>query len=243
MHTTSVSKHPEEHGDASEAKLNWLRAAVLGANDGIVSVASVVVGVAGATAGSPHAASFILTAGVAAMAAGALSMASGEYVSVSTQRDTERALLAKERYELEHFPEAELEELAQLYKKKGMSTETAHVVARELTAKDAFAAHVDAELGIDPNDLTDPWHAAFASAASFVVGAIVPLVVVVLSPEALRIPLTFFAVILALAITGSLSAYVGGANKSRATIRVILGGMFAMGITFGIGKLVGVSGI
>ena len=231
--------HPEQHLSSSGSQLNWLRAAVLGANDGIVSVASIVVGVAGAS----NVSSFIFTAGVAGLVAGALSMAMGEYVSVSTQRDTEKALLEKERYELEHYPEAELAELATLYKAKGLSDATAQTVAQELTHHDAFAAHVDAELGIDPDDLTDPWHAALASALSFFVGAIIPLVVILVLPQNVRIFGTFTAVVVALAITGSLSAHVGGANKTRATLRVVVGGMLAMLVTFGIGKMVGVVGL
>lgn len=231
--------HHEFHTDAGGTKLNWLRAAVLGANDGVVSVASIVVGVAGAT----NSAGFILTAGVAGLTAGALSMAVGEYVSVSTQRDTEKALLEKERFELEHEPEAELAELTGLYEAKGLSHATARTVAEELTAHDAFAAHVEAELRIDPNDLTNPWHAAFASAASFFVGAIIPLLSIVLPPADLRIPVTFGAVLVVLVITGALSAYAGGANKTKATLRVVSGGIIAMAITFGIGKLFGVVGI
>lgn len=234
-----MTRHNEPHADSSGSKLNWLRAAVLGANDGVVSVASIVVGVAGATS-SP---TFIFTAGLAGLTAGALSMAVGEYVSVSTQRDTEKALLAKERYELEHMPEQELEELTAIYQSKGLSTATAHLVARELTAHDAFAAHVDVELNIDPNDLTSPWHAAIASGASFFSGAIVPLVVVVLSPAAWHIPATFVAAIIALVITGWLSAYAGGANKTVAIIRNVVGGMVAMAITFGIGKAFGSIGV
>ena len=231
--------HREPHQSDSGSKLNWLRAAVLGANDGIVSVASIVVGVAGAS----NSAGFIFTAGIAGLVAGALSMAVGEYVSVSTQRDTERALLEKERYELEHEPEAELAELTSLYAAKGLSQETALQVARELTAHDAFAAHVDAELHIDPNALTNPWQAAIASAASFLSGAIIPLIAVVLPPESIRIPVTFAAVLVALIITGTLSAYAGGANKTRATVRVVVGGLLAMAITYGIGKFFGVVGI
>ena len=231
--------HHEPHTDNSGAKLNWLRAAVLGANDGIVSVAAIVVGVAGAT----NSAGFILTAGVAGLAAGALSMAVGEYVSVSTQRDTERVLLEKERLELRDEPEAELEELTSLYEAKGLTKTTAQKVAQELTAHDAFAAHVDAELHIDPNDLTNPWQAAFASAISFLSGAVIPLIAVVLPPASLRIPVTFAAVLIALAITGTLSAQAGGANKMKATLRVVVGGAIAMAITFGIGRIFGVIGI
>src|SRR6185369_6695619 len=179
--------HHELHTDGSGQKLNWLRAAVLGANDGIVSVSSIVAGVAGAS----DSVGFILTAGIAGLVAGSLSMAVGEYVSVSTQRDTEKALLEKERYELEHEPDAELEELVSLYEAKGLRRTTAEVVAKELTEKDAFAAHVDAELGIDPHDLTNPWHAAIASAASFVAGGIVPLIAVALSPAPARIVVMF----------------------------------------------------
>ncbi len=234
-----TAMHIELSDLGSSSQLNWLRAAVLGANDGIVSVASIVVGVAGASNSS----SFILTAGVAGLVAGALSMAMGEFVSVSTQRDSEKAMLEKERYELENFPEEELEELALIYKKKGLSDATAHVVARELTARDAFAAHVDAELGIDPDDLTNPWHAAYASAAAFFSGAILPLVVMVMSPPSIRIGATFASVVVVLALTGSLSAHVGGASKTTATVRVVLGGLLAMIVTFGIGKLVGIVGL
>ena len=229
------AQHKEPHNDKSNSQLNWLRAAVLGANDGIVSVASIVLGVAGASASS----GFILTAGVAGLVAGALSMAAGEYVSVSTQRDTERALLEKEKVELRENPEVELEELIGIYENKGLSNQTARAVAQELTEKDAFAAHVDAELGIDPNNLTNPWQAAFASAAAFFSGAIIPLIAIVFAPTAIRISITFVAVVIALAITGSVSAYVSGANKVIAAVRIVLGGVLAMIITFGIGKLVG----
>jgi VIT1/CCC1 family predicted Fe2+/Mn2+ transporter len=231
--------HTESHDSMANSKLNWLRAAVLGANDGIVSVASVIVGVAGATSSS----SAILTAGVASLVAGALSMAVGEYVSVSTQRDTEKALLLKERMELETMPQEELEELTVIYEKKGLSRPTAEVVAKELTAHDAFAAHVDAELGIDPNDLTSPFHAAYASGIAFCSGAIIPVIAVFLSSPAWRIPATFISVLAALMITGTLSAHAGGASKMTATIRVVLGGVFAMAVTFGVGTLFGVAGI
>lgn len=230
--------HHELH-TGSRTKLNWLRAAVLGANDGIVSVAAIVVGVAGAS----NSAGFILTAGVAGLVAGALSMAVGEYVSVSTQRDTEKALLEKERLELQNEPAEELEELALIYEAKGLTKATARTVAAELTAHDAFAAHVEAELHIDPNGLTNPWHAAFASAAAFLAGAFIPLVAIALPPENLRLPVTFAAVLIALVITGTLSAHAGGANKMKATVRVVAGGVLAMVITFGIGKLFGVIGL
>ena len=235
--TANTTTHAEPHSNKSGVKLNWLRAAVLGANDGIVSTAGLVVGVAGATTSS----SVILAAGVAGVSAGSLSMAVGEYVSVSSQRDTERALLKKEKHELEQFHEEELLELAGLYQSKGLSVATAKIVAKELTANDAYAAHVDAELGIDPNELTNPTHAALASAASFLAGAIIPLLAIVLFPQSIKIPFTFVAVLLALAFTGTISAKVGGAEVKRATLRVVLGGAVAMAVTFSIGKIFGVS--
>ena len=218
---------------------NWLRAAVLGANDGIVSVAAIVVGVAGAASSSNS----IFIVGIAALLAGALSMAAGEYISVSSQKDLEKAYLDKERYELEHFPEEELKELIEIYESKGLKRETAELVALELTAHDAFAAHADAELNIDPNALTSPIHAAFASGISFTIGAIIPLLAISLPPESVRIPITFISVLIALIITGVLSGHISGANKIRATIRVVLGGIIAMVITFGVGRLFGVSRI
>jgi VIT1/CCC1 family predicted Fe2+/Mn2+ transporter len=240
MQTASApSLYEEQHTDKDTGKLNWLRASVLGANDGIVSVASIVVGVAGASNSS----GFILTAGVAGLLAGALSMAVGEYVSVSTQRDTEKALLAKEHFELTQYPDEELKELTAIYQKKGLSKETAEKVAQELTAHDVYAAHVDAELGIDPNNLVNPGHAAYASALSFFCGAIIPLVAILLPPAALRIPVTFLSVLVALSITGALSASAGGANKMPAILRVMLGGILAMAITFAVGKALGVAGI
>ncbi len=228
--------HPAEpHVGAINSKLNWLRAGVLGANDGIVSVAGIVVGVAAATVARGP----ILTAGIAGLAAGALSMALGEYVSVSTQRDTERALLDKERRELIEEPEAELTELIGLYQAKGLSPQTARTVAEELTAHDAFAAHIDIELGIDPDELTNPWHAALSSAIAFTVGALLPLLTILLLPPPIRVPVTFVAVLVALAITGLISARLGGADPVKATMRIVIGGALAMAITYFIGNLVG----
>lgn len=231
--------HKEPHSSSDASRLNWLRAAVLGANDGIVSLAALLVGVAGATTSSGS----IFLTGIAGLLAGALSMAVGEYVSVSSQRDTEMALLEKERGELRDVPEAELEELTGLYEKKGLSRVTAETVARELTAHDAFAAHVEAELHINPDELTNPWSAAFASAASFFAGAVIPLIAIMLPPANLRVPVTFAAVFVALAITGILSARFSGAGTVRVTTRVVVGGIVAMLITFGIGLLFGTSGI
>jgi vacuolar iron transporter family protein len=198
-----------------------------------------VVGVAAATPQMGP----IVTAGVAGLVAGAVSMALGEYVSVSSQRDTERALLVKERRELEEMPEAELEELTAIYVAKGASIETARKLAEELTAHDAFAAHVDAELGIDPNALTSPWHAAFSSAVAFTAGSILPILAILMSPAGARIPVTFAVVLLALALTGALSAYLGGARWGPAVIRLVAGGAIAMAVTFGIGQFLGAAGI
>ncbi|RDI46298.1 VIT1/CCC1 transporter family protein [Nocardia mexicana] len=233
----TTGTHPHEpHAEGLAAKLNWLRAGVLGANDGIVSTAGLVVGVAAATTSTTP----ILTAGVAGLVAGAISMAAGEYVSVSTQRDSERALLSKERRELAEAPDFELTELAEIYQRKGLSPETARKVAEELSAHDAFAAHAEAELGLNPNDLTNPWQAAFSSAVSFTCGALLPLLAILLPPVSWRIPVTFAAVLLALAVTGSISARLGGSNPRRATARVVIGGALAMAITFAIGQIPGV---
>jgi len=233
----SEENFPEPHVYSHVSKLNWLRASVLGANDGIVSIAGLVVGVAGANASS----GIILTAGLAGIIAGAISMAAGEYVSVSSSRDTEKALLKKEKKELEERPEQELEELTVIYQKKGLTRNTAGIVAKELTAHDAFAAHVDAELGIDPNNLTNPWHAAFASAISFFAGAIIPLIAILLPPESIRISATFISVLIALLITGFLSAMIGGANVIRATLRIVVGGFVAMAVTYSVGRFFGVN--
>ncbi len=236
---TVPEKHLDTETETTGVKLNWLRAAVLGANDGIISISGLVVGIAGATNSN----AIILATGVAGVVAGAISMAAGEYVSVSSQRDSEKALLDKETWELKHFPKEELQELIGLYEAKGMTRRTAEMVAQELTEHDAFAAHVDAELGIDPDDLTNPWHAAFASALSFLLGAVIPLAAIMLAPTSFRIPATFVAVLLALVLTGTISARVGGAHAGRATFRVVVGGALAMAVTFGIGRLFGVSGI
>ena len=229
----------EPHRGELAQRLSWLRAGVLGANDGIVSVAAVVVGVAGVTT-SPGP---ILTAGAAALVGGALSMALGEYVSVSSQSDSQRALIEKERRELEEEPEEELLELAGIYESKGLSAETAMTVAVELTRKDALGAHLSAELGIDEDDVVSPWHAAFASAAAFTLGALLPLLAILLPPTGLRVPVTFVAVLAALALTGGLGAQVGGGSRLRAAVRVVVGGFVALLATFLIGNLLGASGL
>ncbi|MGK8489757.1 VIT1/CCC1 transporter family protein [Nocardia asiatica] len=239
--TTSASgAHPHEpHGDGFAAKLNWLRAGVLGANDGIVSTAGLVVGVAAATTDTAA----LFTAGIAGISAGAISMAVGEYVSVSTQRDSERALLAKERRELRDEPDYELAELSEIYQAKGLTPETARKVAEELTAHDAFTAHAEAELGLNPAELTSPWQAALSSAVAFTLGALLPLLAILLPPVTARIPVTFAAVLAALALTGSVSARLGGSSRGRAVLRVVVGGALAMTVTYGIGQLADVAGI
>ncbi|MDY7541454.1 VIT family protein [Cryobacterium breve] len=234
---TELDHGIEPHAPGHAERLNWLRAGVLGANDGIVSVAALVVGVAAATPDSAA----ILIAGVASLLAGAISMALGEYVSVSSQRDTERALIAKERWELANLPDQELAELAEMYRAKGLSADTARRVADELTAHDALAAHLEVELHIGTEELPNPWHAAFASALAFTVGAILPLLAVLLPPPAWRLPATFLAVAVALSITGWLSAYLGGSPRGRAIARVLVGGLLALGVTWAIGGLIGTS--
>lgn len=219
----------------SAAKLNWLRAAVLGANDGIVSVASIVLGVAGAT-GERHT---IFIAGLAGLVAGAFSMAVGEYVSVSSQRDTERAFINREKRRLRDDPDHELDGLAKVYEAKGLSAKTARVVATELTAKDPLQAHLEAELELDEEDLTNPTHAALASAVSFTAGALIPLISVTVATAGSRIYVTFMAVLLALTLTGYGSATVGGSSRRRAILRVLVGGALAMVGTYLVGRLFG----
>ncbi len=230
------TSHPDEpHNAGLAGRLNWLRAGVLGANDGIVSVAAIVVGVAGATSAVPA----ILTAGAAALVGGAISMALGEYVSVSSQRDSQRALIIKETRELEEFPEQELAELAGIYQAKGLTAETALQVATELTTNNALEAHLEAELGISEHDIVSPWQAAGASALAFVVGGVLPFLAILLPPDGLRVPVTFVAVLVALAITGAVGAHIGGSAKVRATLRVVIGGAAALAATFLIGTLLG----
>ncbi len=222
----------EPHGEGFNNRLNWLRAGVLGANDGIVSTAGIVMGVAGAT----DDASTIAIAGIAGLVAGALSMAAGEYVSVSTQRDSEEALLATERQELMEDPEDELAELAGLYVEKGLSEQLALQVAQELTAHDALGAHAEAELGIDPDDLTNPWQAALASMLSFTLGALLPLLTITLGPPGARIWVTALSVVAALALTGWASARLGYGSTRAAVVRNMLGGAVAMAVTYGVGS-------
>jgi VIT1/CCC1 family predicted Fe2+/Mn2+ transporter len=170
-------------------------------------------------------------------------MALGEYVSVSSQRDSQEALIAKERRELLEMPEQELAELTGLYQAKGLSAETARQVAAELTAHDALAAHLDAELGINEHDVVSPWQAAGASALAFFIGALLPMLAILLPPANLRVPVTFGAVLVALAITGATGARIGGSHWLRATLRVVIGGALALAATFAIGTLLGTTGV
>lgn len=237
---TDYEPHPYEPHDGSMApRLNWLRAGVLGANDGIVSIAGLVVGVAGATVSRDA----LLIAGVAGLVAGALSMAGGEYVSVSTQRDSEEALLAKERWELREMPEQELQELADIYRAKGLTNDVANVVAEQLTAHDALGAHAEAELGLDPEVLVSPMAAALSSLVAFLLGGVLPLVAIVLPPAAWRVPVTMAAVAVALVATGIMSARLGDAPVRPAVVRNVGVGVAAMGLTWLVGTFVGSVGL
>jgi VIT1/CCC1 family predicted Fe2+/Mn2+ transporter len=231
MRSTS-KKHVERH---LVSRIGWLRAAVLGANDGIVSTASLIVGVAASAAASSE----VLVAGIAGLVAGAMSMAAGEYVSVSSQADTEKADLDRERIELATQPAMEHEELAAIYVKRGLAPELARQVADQLMAKDALGAHAHDELGISEISTARPIQAAFTSAATFSVGAALPLLMVVVSPANLLVPLVSAASLVFLALLGAIAARTGGSNILRATLRVTFWGALAMAITAGIGRLVG----
>ncbi|WP_043264754.1 VIT family protein [Streptomyces sp. CT34] len=231
--------HHEAHGPGLGGRLNWLRAAVLGANDGVVSTAGLVVGVAGAT----DARGTLLTAGLAGLLAGSMSMAAGEYVSVSTQRDSERAALALEKCELATEPQAELVELTELLEGKGLSRQLAQEVAEQLTEHDALRAHAEVELGIDPDDLTNPWQAAGASFLAFTAGALLPLLAIVLPGAGQRLWITVVAVLAALALCGWSSARLGAAPAGRAIGRNMAGGALAMGVTYAAGALLGAAGV
>lgn len=239
LHHTAAKGLPGVDLDAERAvtsdRLNWLRAGVLGANDGIVSTAGLLLGVAGATPGFAP----LLTAGVAGLAAGALSMGVGEYVSVSAQRDMERAAVRSERAGLRHAPQAELDELVTMLQGKGMSEATAREAAREMTAYDALKAHAELELGLSPGQYTNPWHAALASAIAFSSGALVPLLAILLASARLAVAVTVVAVVLALTATGLIATRLGGTPPLRGTVRNVAGGVLAMGISYAIGHMVG----
>ncbi len=229
---TRLHLHNEKH---LVARIGWLRAAVLGANDGIVSTASLIVGVAASAAQRGD----ILIAGAAGLVAGAMSMAAGEYVSVSSQSDAEQADLAREQHELAANSQAEHEELAQFYLARGVDKETADKVAHQLMAKDALAAHARDELGISDMTTARPIQAALTSAATFTAGAALPLLTVILVPTHLLTPLVAISSLLFLALLGAIGAKAGGATLWRATGRVTFWGMIAMALTAAIGKLVG----
>ena len=226
--------HPHRENHLVE-RIGWLRAAVLGANDGIISTASLVVGVASA-ATSPNE---VIVAGIAGMIAGAMSMAAGEYVSVSSQADTERADLARERRELAQDPKGEQEELAQIYVARGVAPALAREVAVQLMARNALEAHARDELGITATATARPVQAAFASAATFTTGAIVPIVAAIVSPVALVVPVVFAVSVALLALLGALGARAGGASLLKPTLRVAMWGALAMAVTAGIGALIG----
>ena len=225
-------KH-EPHTGSLASRLNWLRAGVLGANDGIISVAGLVIGVAAATTERSE----IVTAGVAGLVAGAVSMSLGEYVSVSTQRDTERAVIAEERREIAEMPDAERLELVGMLRQRGISPELSEAVADELTERDALRAHLDVEFGIDQHDLANPWVAAGSSGLAFTIGALLPLIAILVPPESARIPVAFVAVLIGLIVTGLLSAWVARSPRLAAVARLVIGGALAMAVTFGIGTL------
>ncbi len=224
------TRHTESH---RSERVGWLRAAVLGANDGIVSVAGLVVGIA--ASGAP--ASTILATGVAGIVAGAMSMAAGEYVSVQSQADTEHADLALERRELREDPHTELEELAGIYRRRGLTPELAHEVAVQLTAHDALAAHARDELGITEELRARPLQAALASAGAFVVGAILPVLTALLAPYAYVAQITTASTLVGLCITGAMAAHAGGASRLRGALRVVFWGALAMGAAAAIGNL------
>ena len=233
MAETQSHLHPERH---LVERIGWLRAAVLGANDGIVSTASLIVGVAAAASGRSE----ILLAGVAGLVAGAMSMAAGEYVSVSSQADTEEADLARERSELAASPDAELRELSSIYQERGLDRKTADLVAFQLSAKDRLIAHARDELSITHITTARPVQAALTSAATFTCGAVLPLLVAWLSPSpSAMIAAVSVASLLFLALLGAIGAKVGGAPVGKATMRVAFWGALAMAITAGIGKVVG----
>ena len=224
--------HTESH---LVERIGWLRAAVLGANDGIISTASLILGVASAAASK----SDVLLSGVAGLVAGAMSMAAGEYVSVSSQSDTERADLEREKRELSDDPEFEKEELAQIYAARGVELGLARKVAQQLMAKDALGAHARDELGISEISTARPVQAALASAATFSLGAAAPLVLTLLSPSAGLLPTVSMGSLVFLALLGMIGARTGGAAILRPTIRVVFWGALAMALTAGIGALVG----
>ncbi|HEY3255356.1 MAG TPA: VIT family protein [Polyangiaceae bacterium] len=234
----SKAKRRGSHGEIHRSqRAGWLRAAVLGADDAIVSTASLMIGVA-ASAASKDA---ILISGVAGLVAGSMSMAVGEYVSVSSQRDAERADIELEQRELEGQPHAELDELTLIYVQRGLDKQLARQVAEQLSVRDSLGAHLRDELGIDPKALARPLQAAWISALSFASFATVPIVALLVAPATLRMPAIAALSLLSLGTLGALGARLGGAPQARAALRVCLGGGLAMAVTAAIGKILGVS--
>lgn len=230
--STTHTQPDEEH---RSERAGWLRAAVLGANDGLISTAALIVGVAAADSSR----SAVIIAGIAGMTAGSLSMAAGEYVSVSSQRDTEQADIARETAELRDFPEAEQAELAAIYESRGLSPTTAALVADELAQHDLLRIHARDELGIDLDNLANPVQASVVSALSFVVGAAIPILVVIGAPAAARVAATMLVTLVGLVALGATGARLGGAPTGRAAVRVLVGGTAALLIALGIGALTG----
>ncbi|MGB0921437.1 MAG: VIT1/CCC1 transporter family protein [Alphaproteobacteria bacterium] len=232
---SEISAHPDELHYIT--RTGWLRAAVLGANDGVVSVSSLIVGVAAADP-SPGT---VMIAGIAGLSAGAMSMAAGEYVSVSSQADTERADIEREKKALKEHPKAELQELAAIYEEKGLSQDIALVVAKELTEKDALGTHLRDELGLTDAHSANPLQAALASGTTFCLAAAIPLLAAYLAPAGQTIPVVLGVTVLALAALGALGAKAGAAPVLRAVIRVVFWGVCAMAVTAGVGTLFGVA--
>lgn len=228
--------HPGEPHDARHgSKLNWLRAGVLGANDGIVSVSALLLGIIATGAGE----GVVLAAGLAALVAGAVSMALGEYVSVSAQRDSEKVFIAKEKAELRDLPAEEEAELAGILAGYGITGETARQAAREIHTTNALPAHLQLELGMDPDELTSPVAAAISSAIAFTLGAALPMLAVLLSPEGRALWVVTGVTLFALLLTGYISAWLSGTSKLRSCLRLLIGGAAGLALTYGAGALFG----
>lgn len=239
--TSCAAARPRLEADRKPSiakRLNWLRAGVLGANDGIVSISGLLVGVAAANPSNTPA---IAIAGLAGICSAALSMSVGEYVSVSTQRDTERQLVRVQQALLESDPVGQERKLAELWEERGVTSETAALVARELTGRDALDAHLTTEHNIDPDELTNPWAAAASSFLAFLAGSLLPLLTMLVLPPSMRIPATFVSVLVALGLTGWVSAYLGDAPRVPAVVRLLVGGAAAMALTYVVGHVFGIS--
>jgi vacuolar iron transporter family protein len=238
MSSAAESSHAgEPHGSGHNAKLNALRAGVLGANDGIVSTAALLLGVIATGAGN----TVIVGAGLASVVAGAVSMGLGEYVSVSAQRDTEKVLIAKERVELAEDPQAERHELSGILQGYGISRETADRAATEIGKSDPLAVHLQLELGLDSEDLTNPWTAAGSSAVSFTLGALLPLLSVLLAPAGTDTMVVTIVTLMTLGLTGYVSAKLSDTSPARSILRLVIGGGLGLALTYGVGALFGMA--